>query len=476
MSPEQIAARLTEIRDRLTELDKEFEGQVMPDAERGEFKTLIDERKELDKLDEELRVRRELIAEQADKPNSREAGFNVPKQRVRGEDIYDLSTVRASVSNPSEAANEMRDRAKRAIEAGHFASKTISREEAQTNAERLLDHVDDAQGSLARRFLETGSPTYARAFGKYLAGQPLNDSEQRALSTTGAGGGYAIPFTLDPTVIHTSSHSVNPWRAISRVVQVTTNNWHGVSSAGVSASYAGEAAEVADGTPTLVQPSIQVEKAHAFVPFSIEIGEDWSGLQMEITSMIQDGKDDLEATKFAFGAGHGSTEPKGVLIGGTATLTTAAGTAVAVADIYATETALPPRHRPNAQWVANRAIYNRVRQFDTSGGAQLWTENLQRGLANNGPTPGNTGYNLLGYPTNECSTMGTSILTGGTIAVFGDFSKFVIVDRIGMNVEVIPHLFATANNLPSGSRGIYAYWRNSSDVTDPLAFRKLLGL
>jgi hypothetical protein len=36
-----------------------------------------------------------------------------------------------------------------------------------------------------------------------------------------------------------------------------------------------------------------------------------------------------------------------------------------------------------------------------------------------------------------------------------------------MDVELIPHLFATANNRPSGQRGLYAYWRNTTAIKNP---------
>jgi len=35
---------------------------------------------------------------------------------------------------------------------------------------------------------------------------------------------------------------------------------------------------------------------------------------------------------------------------------------------------LPARHRQGASWLANRAIYNDTRQFDTSGNATLSTQ------------------------------------------------------------------------------------------------------
>lgn len=476
MTPEEIQNRLTEIRSRLEELDREFQGQALPEAEKAEFEGLVNERAELDRLSAELEARQQVITAGAAEPQRQEAGFNVAPQRASGEDIYDFSTIRSQFDAPEIAVRELRDRALTAVEQGDYPYESEKAEDVRSNVEQLVRSVDTEDGVLARRILATGSPVYKRAFGKAVMNRPLSAEEQRALSLTTTAGGFAVPFTLDPTVIHTSNHSVNPFRAISRNVTIVTDEWNGVSSAGVTAAYAAEATEASDNAPTLAQPSISVEKAQVFVPFSIEIGQDWSGLQQEMTRMFQESKDDLEATKFGFGAGSGSDEPQGVLVGGTITYTTAATATLAVADIYGTETQLPPRHRPGASWVANRGIYNTIRQFDTSGGASLWVDNLRGGLENQVPTPGRTAQDLLGYPTYELSSMAGTVGSAGTLAVFGDFSRYVIVDRAGMNVELIPHLFATGANRPSGQRGIYAWWRNSAEVVDVGAFRKVLAL
>jgi len=36
-----------------------------------------------------------------------------------------------------------------------------------------------------------------------------------------------------------------------------------------------------------------------------------------------------------------------------------------------------------------------------------------------------------------------------------------------MSVELIPHLFGSSNRYPTGQRGLYMYWRNSSKVLTP---------
>ena len=58
--------------------------------------------------------------------------------------------------------------------------------------------------------------------------------------------------------------------------------------------------------------------------------------------------------------------------------------------------------------------------------------------------------------------------------IFGDFRYFLIVDRIGMTVEIVPHLFGATNQRPIGSRGLLAYWRNTSRVLSTAAFKTLV--
>ena len=65
------------------------------------------------------------------------------------------------------------------------------------------------------------------------------------------------------------------------------------------------------------------------------------------------------------------------------------------------------------------------------------------------------------------------VTTGSRIVLIGDFSYYLIVDRVGMSLEVIPHLFGAANRFPTGQRGLYAFWRNGGKIIDQVAFRFL---
>jgi HK97 family phage major capsid protein len=89
---------------------------------------------------------------------------------------------------------------------------------------------------------------------------------------------------------------------------------------------------------------------------------------------------------------------------------------------------------------------------------------------------GNTGLRLLGYPVNELSTCPATVVNGVKDILLGDFSMYKIIDRVGMNLELVSNLTqqATAGTgfgMPTGQRGIFAWWRNGAKVLDAVAFR-----
>jgi HK97 family phage major capsid protein/HK97 family phage prohead protease len=466
MNEHGAVARQEEIKSRQAEIFNEYGEDILPPDIRTEWDTLEDEYEKCEALIRQIKeMRRSLETKVRDGHGSVEkvggpAAPGVSRDQRLPRDIYAVAEYRNFGQTADEISDRYREGAKLAIDTATFPHDRANREETQEHIMRLLDR--DQTGDLARHILACGGPTYRRAFAKHVAGVALTAEEQRTLSLTTTAGGFAVPFQLDPTVIPTSNGQVNPLRAISRVETITTNEWRGVSSAGITAAYAAEATETTDNAPVLAQPVCFPERAQAFVPFSIEIGGDWGGLETEMSIMLQDSKDALEASKFLTGLGHASTQPQGLLVGGTAIVTSAGTAALAVADLYSLEEALGPRWRPRARFVGNKFVFNKVRQLDTNGGANLWVR-----LDAASPPE------LIGYPAHELSTMVAALASAGSILTFGDFNNFLIVDRVGMTIEVIPHLFGTARNYPTGQRGIFAYWRNSSQVLAQEAFKTL---
>jgi HK97 family phage major capsid protein len=353
-------------------------------------------------------------------------------------------------------------RALAAVESGPRHLK----DDAKEKLDDLL-HLDNRHAPLiARHVLLTGSPDYHIQFREYVAsrGTYVGEALRAAMSLTDANGGYLVPFTLDPTIILTNAGAANPFRQISTIKTIATDTWNGVTSAGVSAEWTAEGVEAADATPTVGQPTITPKKADAWVFGSYEVLAD-SGFASELGRLLADAKDRLEAAAFAT-ANTGATIPRGVVAAVaavTASIVTSATTnAFVVGDVYNTSDALRPRDAAQASWAANKKIYSKIRQFDTSGGGAFWA-NLGMGVPNL----------LLGQPQYEASSMASVITTGANILLAGNFAEFYIVDRVGMSVIYDPMVKSTGNGRPTGQGGWYAFWRVGSDVVDASAFRLL---
>lgn len=386
----------------------------------------------------------------------------------RGRNPWDLSDMRTYARTKSELAGDFRSRALSAIEKMPSASDKV-----RSAATDIVERWDDKDSRIAKLCLATSSPEYVRAWSKVASGRAhmVSPEEQRALeramSLTDNAGGYLVPFQLDPSIIITADGSRNQIRQIARRVVATGDVWNGVSSGAVTWGWTAEAAEVTDGTPTLAQPSIPVHKATGFVPISIEALEDADNITAEVARLLAFGKDVLEAAAFTTGTGVG--QPTGIvtaLTGTTSVVAAQTAETFAADDVYAMDSALPARYRSNASWLANRGIYNQIRQFDTEGGAQMW-ERIGADV------PGQ----LLGRPAYEAENMASgfddSVTADNYLMIYGDFDNYVIADRIGMTVEFIPHLFHEDNNLPKGERGWFAYYRVGADSVNDGGLRML---
>lgn len=472
-------AEMTEQRDALLdELDaiaesasQEERTQLndIEEARASEIQGTDDEPGELPKLDEEIETLRGRISEleTVEKRRSESAGQVPQHTRTSHQaDPYDVRDL--TWMTP---ASELRARTLTAIEKAEGDLDDSHRQ-------RATELVERGGPTLARRILATGSPAYRSAFAKVAGGQPmLLDNEERealtrAQSLTNGEGGFAIPFTLDPTIIMTNDGAANPFRQVARVETITTDSWNGVASTGVSGGYAAEASEVGDDAATLTQPSVSPERWDVFVPFSFEIGQDWRNIEADVRMMVNEKRDEFDVV--AFTTGDGTDEPTGIITaldGTSSEIAPATAETFAVADVYGTEEALPPKYRrtgQQAKWMASLGTINTIRQFaDDDGHALL--ERLGAG----------TPRELLGYELYENSAMDSAadINAAATadnfVLILGDWRNYLIVDRAGMNMELVPHLFATGNNRPSGQRGFLAWGRTGAGSLNDNAFRVL---
>jgi HK97 family phage major capsid protein len=290
------------------------------------------------------------------------------------------------------------------------------------------------------------------------------------MSTTAGNGGYLIPFALDPTINLSNSGSINPFRSIARVETLSNSNiWHGITSAGVTAEWTAEAAEFADASPQFTQPSVTPIKGDVYVQASWEVWQD-SNIDQQLSTLFADAKDRLEAT--AFCSGTGSTQPFGLITRLSTTTAsrvnvTTNGTFTSV-DVFATAQNLSARWQPNAKWLASYQLGFTIRQFgvgSSPAASSFWAD-----LGSAQPPT------LLGRPFIECSgmtgTLSAATASSDSILCYGDFSEFLVVDRLGATVVPNPVVLGSSRR-PTGEIGMSMYFRVGSDVLVTDAFRLL---
>jgi HK97 family phage major capsid protein len=375
--------------------------------------------------------------------------------------------MRSNSRSDEEFHQKLRDNAMRVVEKATIPHPQADQDGARSQLMGLLDYGDSANKELATRLLYTGSPVYRRIFNKYLSSQPLTNDEQRYAAVTTGGtttGGYATPWVLDPTIIGIGAHtSTNPFRAACRVVNlVGSNKWEALTATEVLSAYAGEAIAPAEGGPTFGQPTYNCLKASSFVTLSFEIIEDRPDIMSEVATLIQESKDTLEEASFS--AGAGTTVPWGVsLLAEYTTLKTVGAAAIILADILALEAALPIRHRANAAFFMSRQGIRHVQSLETVAGVLFGQPFATVGTPQRNAT-GNTGLQLLGYPVWEAPTIPGTVTTPDTNPiVFCDPKSYIIVDRVGLNMEVVQNVTEhAAGSRPMLQRGLLAHWRNTA--------------
>jgi HK97 family phage major capsid protein len=477
MNPQDFADRIDAISARLAQMDSQYAGKRMPDGVKAERTHIVDERALLQQALDAHRDRRQQLEAVVNSANPdaleqvTQAGApaQVHRASLWAEQVHPLGFDPA----------QMRDRALRVVD--HYSGQLSAH--AGDRLDRVLREAD-VTGDTAAWIVATANPAYASAFAKMLADPLMGHNRFSAEEVdavrqvtqvqirnaalqedTGTGGTYAIPFTLDPSVILTSGGVLNPIREFSTVETIGTREWKGVASTGITAGYVPELTPATDASPTLTEPVIRTAQGRAFVQASIELFQDWGRIQAEMARLLDDARSSVDATEFI--TGNGTDRPTGLLaIGSTGSLSTtqrvlsAATNSYAVGDPWLLKAQIPPRFQPGSVFLANPNIWDTTYRF--VGGNS--TEPLQM------PTRGG---DMMGRPKGEVSTLTTGTVTGARLMIGGDMKRgYRIVDRLGATAEIIPHVMNTTG-LPSGARGIYYYWRTGSAVVAPNALRYL---
>jgi HK97 family phage major capsid protein len=462
MKQDELRSQLEELRTRIVELSELDE---ITEEQNVELDAALTEHEARKAQLDEMEVREARVAAAREAVVERATGIDAPQIMKRTE--TDIDVARASRSEVRDAALAILDR-----EGSHLAARNGDHVEGLL---RTRNAITDG-GQIAKRMLLTENDAYRSAFMKgvtqsapaFSADEARALDEYRAMSEgTDSEGGFGIPVLIDPSIVLTEGSQAAPVLDLARVVTITTDEWKGVSSAGVSFSYDGEGTEVSDDAPTLAQPTVPVYTARGFIPYSIEVGADYPAFAAEMRRLLDEGYIDLVADKTINGTG--SSQPTGIFTALDANtnvevVVTTDGSFGAV-DVLKTWKSLPERYRANATWIMNTDVENEIRTFAAGADSAYYTVDLSAGGIGT----------LFGRPirTTDYAPEFTGTTGAANILAVGDFSNFLVAQRAGMSVELIPHLFATGNNRPSGQRGWFAYARHGYDSINDLGFRLL---
>ena len=468
MTLEELRAALAAAVEGLRSIHTEAAGQAaLTDDQQTRWNEFEAEET---RLTEAIKAAEERAAQEA-RVAERRARWGSTQVAPTRTDPFDLADMRHA------SAGDMVNRARAAFETPQRGADPAAVQELLRKIDRLAESDDDDEGSqgaeLARYALVHGSAAYRSAFRSWFAAgkrglSPVLTAEEAvavraSMSLTSANGGYALPTLLDPTLIKTGTATSNPLRQISTVKQGTQDKWNGVTAGAVTTYWKAEGSAFTDGSPTTGGVQVDAAMLTAYVTGSYEIFQD-SNLLADLPDLIGEAIDYAEGT--AFISGSGSDAPKGIVTaisataGSTVTATTrGAFTSASYVDTKALWAALPVRFENSSTWVMNKVTWRSIsEQMIGTTGIPLIEM-----------TDKNT---LLDLPVLRSSDMASATTSGNVLAVLGDFSRFIIYDRLGVNIEFIQNV-VDGSGLPTGQRGLVAYKRVGSNVADVNAFRFL---
>jgi HK97 family phage major capsid protein len=471
-TPENLRALKEALKAELTARDKAAGDEELRGQAAKEWEQLEGELKEVARwlVDAE---REASVAEARAKYRSLQFGSRtVP---------FDGSDVR------SLPAGEVRSRALAVVEDDSFPGTQHLRDDQRDHLARLLRTPQGNQNRngvlIAQRVLLTCEPDYMEAFAR-LVTQPhaaLSPEQARALRAvqewramnigTDSAGGYAVPVVVDPTFLLTAQGHPNDIIGLARVESITTDAWRGITTQGVNWTFTGEAAEATDNSPTLAQPVVPTHKATGTIRFSIEAEGDIVDFNDNAAELLDEGYSELLVNKLT--TGSGSSEPTGIetALDANTNVEVEASTsgAITAADVNKLWSELPkrwrnPANRDRQAWMGHTGVGNAIQLLGEEGGAAFTVNLTADGVMQL------KGRNFFENDYLDNLPSGTQ---AANLLIVGDWRNFLVAQRVGMSVELIPHLFGTTNNMPTGERMLYGWARVGSDSINDDGFRML---
>jgi HK97 family phage major capsid protein len=380
---------------------------------------------------------------------------------TRAEDFAPIE-LKGDDADPADIVTKALDDLQAAVDA---RLKDIEAKSA--DAAKLTARLDTMEAKLSRPAVVTDTKAASverKAFETMLRrGEArMGAEEQKALTVASdAAGGYLAPEEVGSELIKLL-RQFSPVRQYARVVSIGAESI--TYPRRVSSTTATWTAETADRTAsemTFEQIKLTPFELATYTDVSNQLLEDNAyNLEGELLSDYAESFGKAEGA--AFVSGTGVAQPKGILaaagIAEVKTGVAAAFPASSPADVLiGMFHKLPGVYAQNGVWMMNRNTLGAMRQWKDGQGRYLVIDPISEGAATT----------LLGRPIVEVVDM-PDVAANAYPIVFGDFSGYRIVDRVGFATLRDPYTLAA-----KGQTRFHARKRVGADVTHPDRFIKL---
>jgi HK97 family phage major capsid protein len=368
--------------------------------------------------------------------------------------IKELTDQRVKLINDARAmldlaANEKRDLKPEEVTRYDEMLADAAKLKAQIEREQSLASIESAlEVSQARHVPAEGGQVQTQgtpgerqiaAFTRYMrtGNAEAFVSEMRAASSgfsqlSDAEGGYTVPTVLQNR-IYEALPADNIMRQLGTVETLGSDSTLAVAGAGVVATWIAEEGAYLIPTHNIFsQVTFAAYKAGLMLPISDELLAD-SAFDLESWTISHMSEKLGVLQEAAYVAGDGSSKPTGV-VGGSALGKTAAGVAAITGDelidLFFSVGGQYRRQRKTG-WLMADATMGAVSKLKDGEGRYLWMPSMVAG----------TPDTLLGKPVNTSASM-PAMTTGLKSVLFGDFSKYQIVDRSGIFIKRLVERYA----------------------------------
>lgn len=347
--------------------------------------------------------------------------------------ILDMRTLLDSDTTGSDENYEKMDQELDTIEVAIKREQKLSNIEATMQEVRDVPHVEKPTTN-NERTAQDQEKRHVEAFENMLRSNPATNpmtAETRAVLNTlvGSEGGYLVPEVYLTTVID-KLLEMNVMRQNSTVIRTTSTTNIPLGDTRPTFTEILENGAYPDTDASFAQKVLGAKKLGGIIKASDElIADAFINLQSYLSGLISDGIGEVEENRFT--VGNGTTQGEGIITGAELGVTTVATAAVTLDEVIDLIYSVKAVYRKNGKLMMNSSTEKVIRKAKDTQGQYLWQPSLQIGVPNT----------FDGYPIIINEQM-PSIGTGNKFMGFGDMKYFQIADRGGMEMKVLPELYA----------------------------------